>query len=71
MVLFGPKLSIFISKTFEFLFKKKRCSLKIAVPEFQIYKKNFSEIFENKHEHELFHMYSLRILLTFQEHLFI
>ena len=29
----------FISKTFEFLFRKKRCSLKIAVPEFQNKKK--------------------------------
>ena len=71
MVLFGPKLWIFISETFEFLLKKESCSLKIAVPEFQKCKKNFSEIFKNKHEHEQFHMYSLRVLLTFQEHLFL
>ena len=34
-----PKIRFFISKTFDFLFKKKRCSLKLSVLEFQKYKK--------------------------------
>ena len=40
MALFGPNLSIFMSKTFDFLFRKKRFSLKIAVPKFFIFLKS-------------------------------
>ena len=49
---------VFISKTFKFLFRKKICSLKVAVPEFQKYKKKLLWILpkslKNKHEHEIF-----------------
>ena len=35
----AQNIQFFISKAFEYLFRKKRCSLQIAVPEFQTYKK--------------------------------
>ena len=41
---FGPNRSIFYrffnSKTFDFLFRKKNCSLKVVFPEFQKHKRN-------------------------------
>ena len=40
VVLFGPKRSILHFKNIRFLFRKKRYSLKIAVPEFSIFLKS-------------------------------
>ena len=62
MVLFGPKLSIFDFKKIRILiFLKKSCSLKIAAPEFQKYKRkklsNLAKDLKSKHKHELFHRY--------------
>ena len=63
------KRGFILPKTFDFLFQKrlnfywekKSCSLKVAVPEFQKYRKKYLSIFatslKNKHEHELFHRY--------------
>ena len=63
------KRGFILSKTFDFLsqkplnfyWEKKSCSLKVAVPEFQKYRKKYLSIFatslKNKHEHELFHWY--------------
>ena len=65
----GQNFLFFISKTFEFLFRKRSCSLKIAVPEFQKYKNLklsiLAKFLKNKREHELFHTYFSRILLAF------
>ena len=56
-------------KTFDFWFQKnsninflkKSCSLKIAAPEFQKYKRkklsNLAKDLKSKHKHELFHRY--------------
>ena len=67
-----------MSKTFGFLFQKpsnfysekKSCSLKVAVFEFQKYRKKLAKILQkflkNKHEHELFHMYFSVIFLLFR-----
>ena len=44
----AQNIRLFILKTFYILFRRKRCYLKIAVPEFQKYKKitfNFNKIF--------------------------
>ena len=35
----AQSIQFFISKTFDFSFRKKRCSLKIAIPKFQKYKR--------------------------------
>ena len=65
----GQNFLFFISKTFDFLFRKRSCSLKIAVPEFQKYKNLklsiLANFLKNKREHKLFHTYFSRILLTF------
>ena len=39
VILFGPKYLIFYFNNIRFFIQKKRCFLKIAVPEFQKYKK--------------------------------
>ena len=55
------QVRFFVSKTFEFLFRKMSCSLTVAILEFQKYWKKWFSIFvkslKNKHEHELFHRY--------------
>ena len=58
------KIRFFISKHLIFLFRKKKYSLKIAVPEFQKYKEitfNFSKTLKNKHEDELFQRYFSKV----------
>ena len=65
-------------KTFDILFTKKSCALKIAIPEFQkildllfLQDSIFSTFFLSDSSFTLFfHMYFSRILLTFYKHLF-
>ena len=69
VILFGPKYLIFYFNNIRFFIQKKRCFLKIAVPEFYNIKKRLSILaksLKNKNEHELFHMHFQEFCLLFR-----
>ena len=63
------KARFYLAQNIRFFIQKKRCFLKIAVPEFYNIKKRLSILaksLKNKNEHELFHMHFQEFCLLFR-----